>query len=144
MKESTRIQREDFDKISAEINDTIDWCASSLESELCMKYVDIVKEFSNALGRFRLKKSLSYEPPIESIDREVLKCALEMIPRYYELLFKGLSLTHVGIATRVKRGISVNGRIASPGTIIFMSELEAILLEYLGYVEIIDPFPLTC
>jgi len=141
-REHIRIRREDLEKISAEINDTIDWCASGLETELCVKYINMVRELSTALSRFRLKKALSHEPPAKSIDHEVLSCALWIIPRYNELLLKGLSLTHLGIAVRVKRGLSINGRLAPPGTITFLDELEATLLEYLGYVEIIDPMPL--
>jgi len=143
LKEHARIQREDLEKMSVEINDTIDWCASSMETELCAKYISIVEELSTALGRFRLKKSLSYKLPLESIDREALSCALRIVPRYHELLLKGLTLTHSGVAIRIKRGLSVNGRVVAPGTVTFLNGLEAILLEYLGYAEIIDPLPLT-
>jgi len=142
-KEHARIQREDLERMSVEINDTIDWCASSMETELCTKYVSIIEGLSTALGRFRLKKSLSYKLPPESVDYEVLSCALRIVPRYHELLLKGLTLTHNGIAVRVKRELSVNGRVVAPGTVTFFDELEAILLEYLGYAEIIDPLPLT-
>ncbi len=143
LKEHARIQREDLERMSVEINDTIDWCASSMETELCAKYISIVEELSTALGRFRLKKSLSYKLPLESVDREALSCALRIVPRYHELLLKGLTLTHSGVAVRIKRGLSVNGRVVAPGTVTFLNELEAILLEYLGYAEIIDPLPLT-
>lgn len=142
MKEHARIHREDLEKISIEINDTVDWCTSSLEVELCTRYVNIVRDLTNALGRFRLKKSLSYEPPVGSADYEALICALRIAPRYHELLFKGLSLSHVGVAVRIRRGISISNRIVTPGTVTFLNELEAVLLEYLGYVEIIDPLPL--
>ncbi len=143
MKEHARIQREDLERMSVEINETIDWCAASMETELCAKYIGIIEELSSALGHFRLKKSLSYKPSLESVDYKALSCALRIVPRYHELLLKGLTLTHSGIAVRVKRGLSVNGRIVAPGTATFFDELEAILLEYLGYVEIIDPLPLT-
>ncbi len=143
LKEHARIQREDLERMSVEINDTIDWCSSSMETELCAKYISIIEELSTALGRFRLKKSLSHKLPLESVDREALSCALRIVPRYHELLLKGLTLTHSGVAVRIKRGLLVNGRAVAPGTVTFLNELEAILLEYLGYAEIIDPLPLT-
>jgi len=143
MKEHVRIRRDDIERTSAEINDTIDWCASELNVELCAGYVNIIKELMNALGRFRLRKSLSYEPPRESIDYGALMCALRIAPRYHELLFKGLGSANMGVAVRIRRGISVRDRIVTPGTVTFLNELEAVLLEYLGYVEVIDPLPLT-
>jgi len=142
MREHAHMHREDLEKMSVEVNDNIDWCVSSMEVELCIKYITIIGNLSTALGRFRLKKSISYGLPAKSVDSEVLNCALRIVPRYHELMLKGLSLTHSGVAVRIKRGLSVKGRVVNPGTTTFLNELEAVLLEHLGYVEIIDPLSL--
>jgi len=141
-KEPVVLTKDVIDGASSYIQESIDWCASALNPSLCMEFIGIVNDIISSLSTVRLRKFVNLKDALgndfakASADFEVLNRAVSLIRRFMELSLCGLT-SGGKVAVRFRELVTLGNREFPRGATVLVDVDNALLLELLGYAEII-------
>ncbi len=136
-KECVRIGRDEIEAAINEVTETIDWCSSKLERELCLTYAELIRDLINGLSIVRLRKSLISGVKHESLDSDILSRLHKLLKRFYELLLGGFVSNDGRTAVVTIKSIPSRERLIPAGSLVLIPVVEAVILESLGLVSIL-------
>jgi phosphotransacetylase len=135
------INYEVVEETSNDVAETISFCLSKFELSTCQDYINLVHTFVKNLGKVRVSKFLDIEKTqAESTDNNFLGSIAEIITKYYEILLLGFVGHDKRVAVEIKQAFKLNNRHYLRGGMAFIPILEAILLDSVGIVKILNPF----
>jgi len=134
-----KISREVLENLYREIQHVLDWCLSNLMLEVCSHYIELLDDLASKLAKVRLAKSVDFTIPEDSIDKEVINLSLGIVERYFKLTLKGFVDSEGYVAVVVKSSdLVVDGKHFSKGALTTLKIHKALLLEKLGYIDIVS------
>lgn len=133
-----KIPREVLESLYKEIQHVLDWCLSNLILDVCTYYVELLDDLASKLAKVRLAKSVDSSIPEDSIDKEVVDLSVGIVERYFKLTLRGFvdSEGHVTVVVK-NNDLVVDGKRLSKGALTTLKANKALLLEKLGYVDIV-------
>ncbi|MCD6340405.1 MAG: hypothetical protein J7L51_00440 [Desulfurococcales archaeon] len=136
------ISPEVIENLSKDITETLSWCLSRNEREICLNFKNIVDEFVKAYPLLRIFKYLNAESSLQTIntvDKEILNAMLQVVKRFFEALVKGAVMHDNTVPVVVRREITLRGRVIPKGAFILLNASEALILEAASYVSVLIP-----
>ena len=136
------ISPEVIENLSKDITETLSWCLSRNEREICLNFKNIVDEFVKAYPLLRIFKYLNAESSLQTIntvDKEILNAMLQVVKRFFEALVKGAIMHDNTVPVVVRKEITLRGRVIPKGAFILLNASEALILEAASYVSVLIP-----
>ncbi len=136
------ITSEVVEGLSRDVIETLMWCLSRNEKEICTNFKNIIDEFIRAYPILRMFKYMSTEvihEALTTLDKNILNTALQIVRRYFEALIKGVITHDDMVPVVVKKDMLLEGRVIPKGALILININKALMLEAASYVNIVIP-----
>ncbi len=134
-----KISKEVLESLYREIQNILDWCLSNLMLDVCTHYIGLLDDLASKLARVRLAKSVDSPIPKNSIDEEIINLSISIVERYFKLVLKGFVDSEGYVAVIVKSNdLVIDGKRLSRGAFTTLRINKALLLEKLGYIDIVS------
>ncbi len=128
----------DWEEISREIRNFAMQCSESINREACDRRLEGYKELFRDLIRYRLYKSLKIgSVPEDSIDSPFLKVIVNLVESMVKTLDEVIADEKGNVLVVVRKRIEIKGVVTKPGEAILLNFIEAVILDALGYVEML-------
>jgi len=134
----TLISKDDLADVNKYITQMLLWC-SDLDISICAKFLETLKIIVDTLAKLRLMKvSANSGVNEQSFDYNLLNELMKLVSKYYRVLMLGLSDPNGNVLVKVINDMEVRGRSFRRGVVTLTPLVDAVFLECLGFVKILD------